>query len=186
MEVIFFALYFLVHLSLFFLGPAIIQKKLIKVSRKRKIDNVIKDYSIYVGLTILYIILYVIMYNTFNDGIKYITSRGLTNIFSNNVFILGLVAVFYMLISFIYIVYTYILSSKFFQYKKNNEAYVIIGITALFSILSYYSFYTILGLSSYSFNNIILDTIYQFDYELSTYLYFVIVLIRFAISFIKE
>ncbi len=186
MSVLFFALFFLVHLSLFFLGPAVIEKKLTKVTRKRKLENTTKYYLVYGIITLFYIAIYIIMYNVYNDAIKYIINRGLTNIFSNNVLVLGISAVAYFLITFIYVTYTYILSSKFFQYKKNNDAYTVIGITALLSILSYYSFYSVLDLSLYQFNNLLLNSIYQFDYELAPYLFFAIVLFKLAISFIKE
>ena len=187
MSVILFALFFIVYLSLFYLAPAVILKKLTKVTRKRKIDNVIKDYSLFAIITTIYIIIYIIMYNVFSDSINYLKVRELPRVFANNITTLGLVSVLFLLITFIYTVYTYVLSSKLFAHKKDNDGYIAIGIYALFTILAYYSFYTILDLSSYSFNNnVVLSTIYQFDYDMAPYLFFVIVLIKLAISFIKD
>ena len=186
MSVLLFSLFFIVYLSLFYLAPAVILRKITKVSRKRKIENIIKDYLLYAVITIIYVMIYIFMYNVFNDAIKYLTNRGLPRVFINNSSYLGMVSVFFLLISCIYTIYTYMLSKKLFTHKKNNEAYIIIGITALFSILYYYSFYTTLDLSNYSFNNIIINSIYQFDYDTAPYLFFVIVLVKLAISFIKE
>ncbi|MBR4262587.1 MAG: hypothetical protein IKQ35_04410 [Bacilli bacterium] len=187
MSVILFALFFIVYLSLFYLAPAVILKKLTKVTRKRKINNIIKDYSLFAIITTIYVIIYLIMYNVFSDSIKYITDRGLPKVFINNTTTLGIVSFLFLLITFIYTVYTYVLSSKLFAHKKDTDGYIAIGIFALFSILTYYSFYTILGLNNYTFeNNFILNTIYQFDYDMATYLFFVMVLIKLAISFVKE
>ena len=186
MSVLLFALFFIVYLSLFYLAPAIILKKLTKANKKRKIENIIKDYLLYILITIIYIIINIFMYNMFNDSIKYISNRGLPRVFIYNSSYLGIISILFLLIVFIYTIYTYMFSSKLFAYKKNNEAYLIVGITALFSIFSYYSFYTTLNLSNYSFNNYIINSIYQFDYDTAPYLFFVLVFVKLAISFIKE
>ena len=188
MEIVKFALFFIIYFSMFFLGPSVLLKYLTKISRKRKDPTLKKDYIIFAGITVIYLLVFYFMYSEYSNIIKVLGASTKTLYYVNDLFLLGGLAFLFLLVSIIYVIFTFYLNQKLYALKMNEKSYIITSIYAFFVIFTYYIFYTFLGLNMYSFesSHYILNFIYRIDYDFCAYFYIVMVGSSFALSFIKE
>ncbi len=187
-DVLKFSLFFVVYFSIFYLMPLLLLKNLVKKSRKKKNHDKIKDITIYAIMSIVYIISFIVMTYYFKDGVDFYTENGILYGLVSDPYSCLLSSLIYLVIAFIYIYYTFYLSSKFMSYKENETAYSVVGVTGFLNIIIYYYFYSILNLDYISYGSSIgvSDLILKLDLDFVAYLFFLLVAIKFALSFLQK
>ena len=187
-DVLKFSLFFVVYFSIFYLMPLLLLKNLVKKSRKKKNPDKIKDITIYAIMSIVYIISFIVMAYYFKDGVDFYTENGILYGLVSDPYSCLLSSLIYLVIAFIYIYYTFYLSSKFMSYKENETAYSVVGVTGFLNIIIYYYFYSILNLDYISYGSSIgvSDLILKLDLDFVAYLFFLLVAIKFALSFLQK
>ena len=187
-DVLKFSLFFVVYFSIFYLMPLLLLKNLVKKSRKKKNPDKIKDITIYAIMSIVYIISFIVMAYYFKDGVDFYTENGILYGLVSDPYSCLLSSLIYLVIAFIYIYYTFYLSSKFMSYKENETAYSLVGVTGFLNIIIYYYFYSILNLDYISYGSSIgvSDLILKLDLDFVAYLFFLLVAIKFALSFLQK
>ncbi len=187
-DVLKFSLFFVVYFSIFYLMPLLLLKNLVKKSRKKKNPDKIKDITIYAIMSIVYIISFIVMAYYFKDGVDFYTENGILYGIVSDPYSCLLSSLIYLVIAFIYIYYTFYLSSKFMSYKENETAYSVVGVTGFLNIIIYYYFYSILNLDYISYGSSIgvSDLILKLDLDFVAYLFFLLVAIKFALSFLQK
>ena len=187
-DVLKFSLFFVVYFSIFYLMPLLLLKNLVKKSRKKKNPDKIKDITIYAIMSIVYIISFIVMTYYFKDGVDFYTENGILYGLVSDPYSCLLSSLIYLVIAFIYIYYTFYLSSKFMSYKENETAYSVVGVTGFLNIIIYYYFYSILNLDYISYGSSIgvSDLILKLDLDFVAYLFFLLVAIKFALSFLQK
>lgn len=168
--------------------PLLLLKNLVKKSRKKKNPDKIKDITIYAIMSIVYIISFIVMAYYFKDGVDFYTENGILYGIVSDPYSCLLSSLIYLVIAFIYIYYTFYLSSKFMSYKENETAYSVVGVTGFLNIIIYYYFYSILNLDYISYGSSIgvSDLILKLDLDFVAYLFFLLVAIKFALSFLQK
>ncbi len=184
-----FALFFALNLSLWFILPSLLLKNIIITERKK--DKKIKtELLIYGGLTIVYLLIYILLYRYFNISINDIVSfnDGTVKYLTTEIWNLSILMVSYLIISLLYIVYTFLLGRKLFKHRQINLGYTVCLLTGFFNIITYWFSNTVLKLNLYSFpaDKYILNSLMKIDNELLLFLFPALVFINFAFSFLEK
>lgn len=184
-----FAIFFAFNFSLWFMLPALLLKNITKPSRKKKDKNIKFDYIIYSALTVIYCLSYLIFYSIFNIAIKNTySSSTMLKYFVDDIGKLSFVVIGFLIISIIQGIFTFKLSRKLFRLRKNNNGYVIVSITGLLNVITYFISNTVLNLNLYSFEakEYLLNMLLKIDYQLLLFLFPILVFGTFALSFVEE
>lgn len=183
-----FAIFFAFNFSLWFTLPALILKAITKKGRKKKDKSIKNDYIVYGTLSGIYVLVYGMYFKYFytvtdkiniDNGVGYITNE-LGN--------LALVLIFFMIISVLYVCFTFYLAKKLFRLNNFNKGYIVISLMGFFNILTYFFSNSLLNLSVYAFeaDKYILNLIMKIDNEFLLFLFPLLVFANFASSFIEE
>ena len=184
-----FAIFFALNFSIWFMLPAFLLKSITKPVRKKKDKSIKNDCIVYGVLTTIYGISYILFFRYFSLAIdNAISSNTATSYLTVEINNLSIVVVFFMIISILQGVFTFILAKKLFRIKEYNMGYTIISITGLFNIVTYFFSNTVLKLDLYSFEveRYVLNMIMKIDYQLLLFLFPTLVFTNFALSFIEE
>lgn len=184
-----FALFFALNLSLWFILPSLLLKN-ITITERKKDKKIKTELLIYGGLTIVYLIIYILFYRYFSISINDITpaNNGTIQYFSTEIWNLSILMVLYLIISILYIIYTYLLGRKLFKHREINIGYTVCLLTGFFNIITYWFSNTVLKLNLYSFpaDRYILNGLMKIDNELLLFLFPALVFISFAFSFLEK
>ena len=139
MMVFTFAIFFAFNFSLWFMLPALLLRNITKPGRKKKDKNIKLDYVVYTALSVLYGLSYLMFYNAFDAAInEAVSSSTVINYFMDNIGNLTFVMILFLITSLIHGIFTFNLSRKLFRLDKVNYGYVIISITGLLNIITYF------------------------------------------------
>lgn len=184
-----FAIFFALNFSLWFIFPALILKAITKPGRKKKDKNIKNDCVVYSALTAIYVFAYIMFFRYFNLAIANVVSSNTTiSYFATEINNLILVIVFFLVISILQGVFTFVLAKRLFKIKQFNTGYIIISITGFVNIITYFFSNTILKLNLYVFDaeRYFLNFLLRIDYQFLLFLFPLLVFINFALSFIEE
>ena len=189
MMVFTFAIFFAFNFSLWFMLPALLLRNITKPGRKKKDKNIKLDYVVYTALSVLYGLSYLMFYNAFDAAInEAVSSSTVINYFMDNIGNLTFVMILFLITSLIHGIFTFNLSRKLFRLDKVNYGYVIISITGLLNIITYFISNSILEFNLYAFEakQTVLNFLLKTDYQLLLFLFPILVFGTFALSFIEE
>lgn len=185
----YFAIFFALNFSLWFMLPSFVLKGISKPSRKKKDKTIKNDYIIYGALTILYVFIYLMFFKYFSGAINDISSGdSVVSYFNKDINVLSFVVIIFFIASILLVGFTFYLGKKLFKLKQNNTAYIVISLTGFFNILTYFFSNLILNLNLYAFEaeKYVLNMFLKFDYQMLLFLFPVLVFTNFALSFIEE
>ena len=189
MMILSFGIFFAFNFSLWFMLPALILKNIIKPGRKKHDKHIKIDYIIYGAFSILYCLSFLVFYSVFKDAIDMAySSSTIINYFSKGIDKLVFVILLFMIISIVHGIYSFILSKKLFRLKEYNKGYVLVSITGLLNIITYFILNVSLKLNLYSFEakKYVLNILLKIDYQVLLFLFPILVFGTFALSFIEE
>ena len=184
-----FAIFFAFNFSLWFMLPALLLRNITKPGKKKKDKNIKHDYVIYTALSVLYGLSFLMFYNAFDTAIKEsVSSSTMVNYFMDNIGNLTFVMILFLITSIVHGLFTFNLSRKLFRFEKINYGYVIISITGLLNIITYFISNSVLELNLYAFEakQTVLNFLLKTDYQLLLFLFPILVFGTFALSFIEE
>lgn len=184
-----FAMFFAFNFSLWFMLPALLLKNIIKPGRKKKDKHIKFDYIIYSVLSIIYCFIYMFFYRVFLKAIdNSYSSSSIINYFNDDIFLLSVVIILFLIISILQGICTFKLSKKLFRLGECNKGYTIISITGILTIASYFISNMILKLNLYSFEakKYLLNMLLKVDYQILIFIFPILVFGTFALSFLEE
>ena len=184
-----FCIFFAFNFSLWFMLPALLLKNIVKPGKRKRDKHIKIDYIIYGALTVLYCLSYLIFFGIFKDAVDLSYSSSTTiNYFSKGIDKLGFAVLLFMGISIIQGVFSFILSKKLFFLKQYNKGYVLVSVTGILNIITYFISNVVLELNLYSFEakNYVLNFLLKIDYQFLLFLFPALVFGAFALSFMEE
>ena len=134
-----FAIFFAFNFSLWFMLPALLLKNIIKPGKRKKDKHIKFDYILYSVLSIIYCFIYLFFYRVLFKAIdSSYSSSSIINYFNDDIFLLTIVIVLFLIISVVQGIYTFKLSKKLFELDECNKGYTVIAITGILTIVSYF------------------------------------------------
>ena len=182
-----FLIFFALNFSLWYMFPCFLLKSLTKIS-KRKNKGIRNDIIIYLAITGIYILIYTMFYRYFNIAILELGEVEGIGYFVNNIHNITAVSIVFCVVSIIYSAYTYYLAKRNFKHEHVRYGYLVVSITGLLNIITYFLNYSILNLSNYSYlaERGFLNLILKVDVDFLIFVFPLIVFSDFALSFIEE
>lgn len=182
-----FAIFFALNFSLWYMLPSFLLKSLTKTT-KRKDKEIRNDYVIYFALTGIYILIYTMFHRYFSFAIEDLGDVDGIGYFVNNLHNISTMAILFAIISIIHSAYTFYVAKRSFKFEHVKYAYVIVSITGLLNVVTYFINNSILNLASYAFlaEHALLNFVLKIDTEFIIFIFPMIVFSNFALSFIEE
>lgn len=179
-----FSIFFVLNFALWVILPALVLRNMVKPEKRKKDDNFDNKLIAYGGLSIIYILIYVVFYRYFSSSINEmkLLNEG-SKYFVNNIMNLSLIIILFLIISTLLNIFTFYLSKKAFKLSKVNIGYVLIMINGLFNVITYWLSNYNLKLELYSFenNHHFLNLILKIDYEMLLFLFPLLVFTNFVV-----